>query len=165
MGSTCHLLYIFTSLTTCFRKRLRFRDKTLHDGLEVISRLNLQATATGLKPLGLLKTLIVRPEYDRNIPHRSLQQIVNAYAKATADIGNISIAINARQKTEAIDNQYFCIAYVFLFRISIAHHFTTSQKLLYLGKMFLGNDMRGNDEFPVFMLIEIGDKDILIRLP
>ena len=77
--------------------------------------------------------------------------------------------INARQQTEAIDDKdvgrgerFFCSRF---FYSGIANDLPAIKQFFNLLKMILTNHMRGNDQFPVAVLVEILDENLLIRWP
>ena len=47
----------------------------------------------------------------------------------------------------------------------IAEDFAAFEQFLDLTEMILANDMRGDDQLPLRMLVKIFDKDLLIRQP
>ena len=91
----------FTSLT----ERFRISDEVVHEGREGGGILILERTATSLECLCLAELLIVGTKDDGDAIHSGFGHIVDAYAKATSDKRHLTIAIDGREFTKAVDNQ------------------------------------------------------------
>ena len=83
-------------------------DETVHLLFEILVAGNLKATAL-LQGLSLLEPFIIGPEEHRHVPDGSLQEIMDADAEATTDISHITIMIDTRQQSKAIDDQHLSI--------------------------------------------------------
>jgi hypothetical protein len=153
-------------------------SKTVHETTEVVIAADLEAAVTALQLLSLLETLVVGTEDDRHAPYGSLDRVVYAYAEASAYIGDGGVAIDAGEKTEAVDDEGR--PYTARVRIEgmvplpcrdgpgedlcITPDVPAHELLLNLLQVALVDDVRGDDELPVGMLAEIADKDIFVGL-
>ena len=141
-------------------------SETIHLTGEILIAANLETTAL-LQSLSLLELLVVGAEEHGHIPYGSLQQVVDTHAKASTHVGHVAIVVDARQQAEAVDDQDIGVLRVLrVFRkAGIADDLATFEKLLYLLQMILADDMRGDDELPLRVLVEIFNKYLLVGRP
>ena len=78
--------------------------QTIHLRGETLVVCYFQTTVL-LQTLCLLELLVVRAEEHWYTPYGGLQQIMDAYTKTATDVCHIAIAINARQQSEAVDDE------------------------------------------------------------
>jgi len=140
-------------------------DHALHDALEVGGAAYLDAATARLETLCLLEALVVGPEDDGDVPDGSLEGVVDAYAEAATDIGDVGIAVDAGEQSEAVDEEHVGIADVVGCRLSIAHDLTTRELLLDGSEVVGIDDVGCDDGFPVGVVVEPGDEDVLVGLP
>ena len=116
-----------------------------------------------------MELLVVGAEEHGHIPYGSLKQVVDTHAKASANVGHIAIVIDARQQAEAVDDKSVrMIRNILISRSiqrSISYDLTALKKFLNLLQMILADDMRGDDQLPFWMLVEILNEDLLVRRP
>ena len=140
------------------------RRQAVHHLGKQLFAVHLEGSARGEESCGLAEALVVGTEDDRHSPHRGLQHIVDAYAEAATHIGHLAIAVDARQQTEAVDNQAVCLGSLLWSRLGIEYR-RHLQLGAYLPQMVIADDMGRDDEPPFAMLIEILDKHILVGRP
>ena len=87
-----------------------------------------------------------------------------AYAETASDIGNLSITVDGREQTEAIYNQAVCLAHILFVGTGVAH-VGAFQLADNLHQVVLVDDMRGDNQLHFRMLVEVLDKQVLVRLP
>lgn len=132
--------------------------------------MEVEAAACRFQTLSLLELLVVGAEEHWHIPDCCLKHIVDTHAKAATHIGNLTIAIDTRQQTEAVNNQHVGRLEFPTIVFCIANDLTTLKFLLYLCQMTFVDDMRSNYQFPFAIakklaVKEITDEDILIGRP
>ncbi len=78
----------------------------IHVGGEIVVGMYLDASSILLQVLSLLESFVVGAEEDGNTPYCSFGKIVDTHAEATAHIRHISVAVDAGQEAEAIDEEH-----------------------------------------------------------
>ena len=73
--------------------------------------------------------------------------------------------VDAGEQAEAVDDEDVSVLHILLRCIGIADDLAAFQEFFYLGEMILANDVRRNDEFPIFVFIKVLDEDFLIGGP
>ena len=89
---------------------------------------------------------------------------MNTDPEATSNICNFTITINRRKQTETIYNQTIRFQHILFIRTRITN-IRAFQLPDNLYQMILIYHMWSNDQFHFWMIIEIFNKQILIRLP
>ena len=79
----------------------------IHAGGEIVVRMYLDASSILLQVLSLLESFVVGAEEDGNTPYCSFGKIVDTHAEAPAHIRHISVAVDAGQEAEAVDEEHF----------------------------------------------------------
>ena len=156
--------------------------EALHECGKLVVVFDFETAATGFQSLSLLEFLVVGAEDDGHVPYSCLQRVVNAHTETAADVSNITIIIDAAQQSEAVNDERIGLGCLLAGGLSKANDPTTPDPLSNfprggrgllgngefsdnLMQMVFANDMRGNDEFPFRMLIEVLDKDVFIGRP
>jgi hypothetical protein len=78
--------------------------ETVHDAGEVLVVADFQSTATLLQLLCLLEFVVLRTEDDGLSPYGSLHRVVDAHTKTATYVWHVGIAIDAGEKSEAVDD-------------------------------------------------------------
>ena len=94
---------------------------------------------------------------------------MDAHTEAATHIGHIGIAVDAAQQSETVDDKNIGTGESRVVRVlrerRVAHDLTSCEQFPNLLQVVLANDVRGNDDLPVGMVVEPGDKDFLVGLP
>ena len=112
--------------------------------------------------------MVVWSEDDGKVPHCCLGEVMDACAEAASYVDDIAVFIYGAEQSEAVDDEYFGIGeclQVACGELGVAQHSSALQQLHDHLDMALGNDMGREDEFPVAMLVEVGDENLLVREP
>ena len=172
--------YIVASMVTgCLQERL-VAIESFHQCMEVVISLYFEAATSRLQVLCLLELFVIGTEDHRHIPYGSLQYIMNTHAKAATHVGDIGKVVDARQQTEAVDDEHLgisnslvdsiilprrCRQVQMLLCLCISDDLPSFEFLLNLFQMVLTDDMGRNNQFPVAMRVEIANEDVFVRLP
>ena len=124
----------------------------------------LKASLGTLQALRLTETLVVGTEDDGHIPHGCLEHIVDAHAEAATDIGHVAVVVGARQQTETVDDETVGLCGFLLVGLGVAHGLHL-EHVGNLAQMVLAYHVGRDDEFPLSMLVEIGNENLLVGLP
>src|SRR3712207_5761547 len=125
---------------------------------------HLKAATSRLQTLRLMKTLVVRAKDNGNIPYGSLQQVMYAGAESATYIRYRGIAIDARKQAIAVDNEavgIFCTS----LRSGRIPQGLALELPFNIAKVRLVDHMRGYNELPILMNIEVLDEDVLVGRP
>ena len=108
--------------------------------------------------------LVVGTEDDGHSPYAGFQRVVDANTEAAAHIGHGTIAVDAAEQSEAVDDQHVGIGDILQCRLGVSHDlaFCLGDDLL---EMIFTDDVWRDDHLPVFVLIEVWDKDVLVGWP
>ena len=136
-----------------------------HEGAERLIVIDFKATLRRHQTLSLLEMLVVGPDNHGNIPHRGLQNVVNAHTEAATHIGNRTVMINRRKQSEAVDEQHIGRRNIGFGGLRIANHPPTFQQIEDFSDVFLTDYVWGHDDFPVFMRREILEENLFIGQP
>ena len=90
---------------------------------------------------------------------------MDAHAETSAHIAHLGIAVDARQQSEAVDDEHLGLGSLLGRGLRIAHHAAPLEQLHDLAQMVLADHVRGYDEFPVAVAVEVRYEDFLIGLP
>lgn len=142
-------------------------SELVHDTGEVVGIGDLDASAAGLEFLGFLELMVVGTEDDGEIPYCCLGEVVDAVAEATADIGDGAVLIDGGEETETVDDENLGIDDVGgTANLGIAYNLAVGDELLHNHvEMALGDDMGRDDEFPIAMMVEIVEENLLVGQP
>ena len=171
-----------TSVATALFEESLIVGEALHECGKLVVVIDFKTSATGFQSLSLLEFLVVGAEDDGHIPYGSLQRVMNAHAETATDVSHIAIIVNTAQKSKAIDDKRIGLSRLFARGLGEADDPTSPDPPSNFprgGRGLLGNgefrdnlmqmvfayDMRGDDEFPFRMLIEVTDKDVFIGRP
>ena len=97
---------------------------------------------------------MVRTEDHWNAIDSGFECIVNAYAKASADISHVTIAIYAAQETNGVDDDAIDILHLALIELRIAHKWAleSGDDALHMLLVYL---VRRYDELHLWMRVEV----------
>ena len=101
---------------------------------------------------------------------------MDAHAEASTHISHVGIAVDAAEQSETVDDEDFRVVerQILLTRsggvehflgLSITNDLAAFQEFLYLLQVVLANDVRGDDELPVLVLVEIPEENLLVGRP
>ncbi len=121
-------------------------------------------TAKAEQVLCFLKLPIVGTKKNRDTIYCSLWHIVNTHAKATSHIGHLTIAIDAAEQAETVDNKTIGSGNALACGLREPKS-GTLEFSFNLTQMPLINDMGSKDEFQCRMTVEIRNDDILVGCP
>ncbi len=93
------VLHIGSSFCSSLFQGFAIGHESLHDGIVTNCITDSETSALGEQAQCLAECLMVRTEDYRNAIDSGFECIVNAYAKASADISHVTIAIYAAQET------------------------------------------------------------------
>ena len=156
--------HIATSSLTCLLQHCLVGSPSVDIFFKVGCLMYLKATTSSHQFLSLSKTLVIRAKHHGDAPHGCLQHIVYAHTKASTHIRHLAIAIGRRKQTETVYDQPSGIGSLGRGGLRVAHRLALHLGE-YLLQMILANHMGRNDDLPLGMLVEIGDKHIFIGLP
>ena len=132
--------------------------------MEVIVVRYLEASTRSQQALRLHELAVVGAKYDRDIPYRSLQRVMDTHAKATTHIGHVAIMIDRGKQAKAVDDETIRLGRRLWRGLRIAHCLAIELGK-YLAQMLLGDNMGSDDKFPFRMGIEEADEDVLVGRP
>lgn len=121
-------------------------EKVVGDVIELTRVVHLEA-GSGIKQIArLAEVLVVGTDDDRDAIDRCFWDVVNANAEAAAHHCQLTIAVDAGEEPEAVDDEDIGSGDILLGGLRIAQDATTVESLLNGAKVVLANLMGSDDE-------------------
>ena len=122
------------------------REEMVGDAIELLGIMNLKAGSGIQQITGLAEVLVVGTDDDGDAIDRTFGDIMDAYAEATAHHCQLTIAVDAGEESEAVDDEDICCGDILFGGCRIAQDMVAVECLLNGMKMVLANLMGCNDE-------------------
>ena len=112
-GSSSVLVNVVACCASSLGDVRRIFQEVIHNGGEILGVLDAFTSSIGDECHRFGKSLVIGADDDRNAVDRSLGHVVDAHTKATTHISHCGIAIDGREQSVAINDEYAVIADVF----------------------------------------------------